>query len=148
MAKLLHHNNGSQKIILNEGKIINTDNDNQNIIDFSKFTLDLNKFDTNTITNQKTQEMKTFDLIKCVKVIENYRKTNTDNKNKNFFKGCASQISPAISEEFLKRFFAPLFIILIGLSSSLIITSSKDNQNYKLKNFLKIFFRSIFINYF
>ena len=46
------------------GKIINTENNNQNIIDFSKFTLDLNKFDTNTITNQKTQEMKTFNLIK------------------------------------------------------------------------------------
>ncbi len=131
--------NGSQKIILNKGKIINTDSNNQNIIDFSKFTLDLNKFDTNTITNQKTQEMKTFDLIKCVKIIENYRKINTDNKNKNFFKGCASQISPAISEEFLKRFFAPLFIILIGLSSSLVIISSKDNQNYKTKNFLKFF---------
>ena len=64
MGKLLHTKNGSQKIILNEGKIINTENKNQNIIDFSKFTLDLNKFDTNTITNQKTQEMKTFDLIK------------------------------------------------------------------------------------
>ena len=51
---------------------------------------------------------------------------------------------PAISEEFLKRFFAPLFIILIGLSSSLIIISSKDNQNYKLKNFLK-FFLGIFL---
>ena len=77
--------------------------------------------------------MKTLNLIRCVKIIENYRKLNLDNKNKNFFKGCALQISPAISEEFLKRFFAPIFIILIGLSSSLIITSSKDNQNYKFK---------------
>ena len=138
-GEIITTQNGSQKIILNKGKIINTDNNNQNIIDFSKFTLDLNKFDTNTITNQKTQEMKTLDLIKCVKVLEDYRITNLNNKNKNFFKGCASQISPAISEEFLKRFFAPLFIILVGLSSSLIITSSKDNQNYKLKNFFKFF---------
>ena len=135
---------GAQKIILNDGKIINTDNKNQNIIDFSKFTLDLNKFNTNTITNQKTQEMKTLNLIRCVKIIENYRKLNLDNKNKNFFKGCALQISPAISEEFLKRFFAPIFIILIGLSSSLIITSSKDNQNYKFKNFIK-FFLGVFL---
>ena len=81
--------------------------------------------------------MKTLDLIKCVKILEDFRKTNPVIKNKNFFKGCAFQISPAISEEFLKRFFAPLFIILIGLSSSLIITSSKDNQNYKVKNFFK-----------
>ena len=143
-GEIITTQNGSQKIILNKGKIINKDNNNQNIIDFSKFTLDLNKFDTNTITNQKTQEMKTLDLIKCVKVLEDYRITNSDNKNKNFFKGCASQISPAISEEFLKRFFAPLFIILVGLSSSLIITSSKDNQNYKLKNFFK-FFLGIFL---
>ena len=143
-GEIISSKNGSQKIILNKGKIINTDNNNQNIIDFSKFTLDLNKFDTNTITNQKTQEMKTFELIRCVKVIEDYRKINTDNKNKNFFKGCASQISPAISEEFLKRFFAPLFIILLGLSSSLIITSSKDNHNYKFKNFLK-FFLGVFL---
>ena len=138
-GKIITTNNGNQKIILNEGKIINTENDNQNIIDFSKFTLDLTKFDTNTITNQKTQEMKTFDVIRCIRVIENYKKTNRDNENKNFFKGCASQIFPAISEEFLKRFYAPIFIILLGLSSSLIITSSKDNRNYKFKNFLKFF---------
>ena len=37
-----------------------------------------------------------------------------------------------------------MFIILIGLSSSLIITSSKDNQNYKFKNFLK-FFLGVFL---
>ncbi len=143
-GEIISTNEGAQKIVLNDGKIINTDNDNQNIIDFSKFTLDLSKFDTNTITNQKTQEMKTFELIKCINVIENYRKTEPKQKNKNFFKGCAYQISPAISEEFLKRFFAPLFIILIGLSSTLIITSSKDNQNYKLRNFFK-FFLGVFL---
>ncbi len=138
-GEIITTTNGSQKIVLNEGKIINTENNNQNIIDFSKFTLDLNKFDTNTITNQKTQEMKTYDLIRCIQIIENYRKSELNEKNKNFFKGCAFEISPAISEEFLKRFFAPIFIILIGLTSSLIIISSKDNQNYKLKNFFKFF---------
>ena len=83
--------------------------------------------------------MKTYDLIRCIQIIENYRKSELNEKNKNFFKGCAFEISPAISEEFLKRFFAPIFIILIGLTSSLIIISSKDNQNYKLKNFFKFF---------
>ena len=130
---------GPQKIILNKGKIINTENDNQNIIDFSRFTLDLSKFGTNTITNQKTQEMKTFDLIKCIQIIESYRQLNTSISNKLFFKGCNYKITDAISEEFLKRFFAPLFIVLIGLSSSLVILSSKDNQNYRFKNFIKFF---------
>ena len=59
----------SKKIILNNGKIINTEDNNQNIIDFSKFTLDLSKFNTNTITNPKIQEMSTDKLIRCMKLI-------------------------------------------------------------------------------
>jgi len=126
------------KIILINGKIINTKNDDQNIIDFSKFNLDLGKFNTNTITHPKTQEMNTLNLIKCLKEIYNYGKNNTTkDDNIFFFNGCNYQISNAINEEFLKRFFAPIFIIIIGLSSSLIITSSKDENFYKLKNVFK-----------
>ena len=126
------------KIILINGKIINTKNDDQNIIDFSKFNLDLGKFNTNTITHPKTQEMNTLNLIKCLKEIYNYGKNNTTKDDDIFFfNGCNYQISNAINEEFLKRFFAPIFIIIIGLSSSLIITSSKDENFYKLKNVFK-----------
>ena len=126
------------KIILINGKIINTKNDDQNIIDFSKFNLDLGKFNTNTITHPKTQEMNTLNLIKCLKEIYNYGKNNTTKDDDIFFfNGCNYQISNAINEEFLKRFFAPIFIIIIGLSSSLIITSRKDENFYKLKNVFK-----------
>ena len=136
--------NGSKKIILNNGKIINTENNKQNIIDFSKFTLDLNKFSTNTITNPKTQEMTTSKLIKCVKEVDNFKKMN-QTTHKNFFEGCSSRITSAINEEFLKRFLAPIFILIIGLTSSLIIMSSKDQNNYKLKNFFIFFFGVIVI---
>ena len=84
-------------------------------------------------------------LFKCINEIENYRKLNPIVSNKNFFTGCNYQITDAITEEFLKRFFAPLFIILVGLSSSLIVTSSKDNRNYRFKNFLKFALGIIFI---
>jgi len=137
-------NDTSTKIILNNGKIINTENNKQNIIDFSKFTLDLNKFSTNTITNPKTQEMTTSKLIKCVKEVDNFKKMN-QTTHKNFFEGCSSRITNAINEEFLKRFLAPIFILIIGLTSSLIIMSSKDQNNYKLKNFFKFFFGVIVI---
>ena len=56
----------TNKIILQNGKIINTEKDNQNIIDFSTFNLNLNKFNTNTITHPKTQEMTTLNLFKCL----------------------------------------------------------------------------------
>ncbi len=136
-GEIIEGNDDSKKIILKQGKIINTENENQNIIDFSRFTLDLSKFGTNTITHPKTQEMNTLNLIKCVKTINEYSKLNPSIENKNFFTGCNYQITDAITEEFLKRFFAPFFIIILGLSSSMIITSSKDNNNYRFKNFLK-----------
>ena len=144
-GKFLIEKNISKKIILNNGKIINTENDNQNIVDFSKFVLDLSKFNTSTITNQKTQEMNTFDLIRCIKEIEEFRKKDKKTFDKSLFKGCNLQISGAILEEFLKRFLAPFFIILIGLTSSLIITSSKDQNNYRTKNFMKFSLGILFI---
>ena len=134
----------SNKIILINGKIINTKDNNQNIIDFTKFKLDLNKFTTNTITHPKTQEMNSLNLFKCIKEIREHKKIDNTDQDVSFFLGCNNKISPAIIEEFLKRFFAPIFIILIGLASSLIILTSKDENNYRVKNFLK-FFLGIFL---
>ena len=64
-----------------------------------------------------------------------------------FFVGCNYRISNAIFEEFLKRFFAPIFIIIIGLTSSLIITSSKDENFYKSKNIFKFLIGVSFVFY-
>ena len=144
-GKFLIENNVSKKIILNNGKIINTKNDDQNIVDFSKFSLDLSKFSTSTITNQKTQEMNTLNLIQCINEIEAFKKKDKITNNKSLFKGCNLEISDSILEEFLKRFFAPIFIILIGLTSSMIITSSKDQNYYRAKNFIKFFLGIIFL---
>ena len=136
-GKIISGNESEKKIILNNGKIINTENNNQNIIDFSKFNLDLNKFSTKTVTHQKTQELNTINLLRCIKTINEFRHTNKNATDKFFFMGCNLGITEPILEEFLKRFFAPLFIILIGLASSLIISSSKDEMNYKSRNFIK-----------
>ncbi len=144
-GEIISDENDVKRIMLNNGKIINTDDNNQSIIDFSKFNLDLSKFNTSTITHPKTQEMSTKNLIRCMNEINNFKKKNDLIKEKFFFTGCDLKISPAILEEFLKRFFSPLFIILIGLSSSFIITSSKDQNSYKIKNSLKFIFGVILI---
>tara|TARA_X000001036_G_C20550288_1_gene754094 strand:- start:140 stop:1072 length:933 start_codon:yes stop_codon:yes gene_type:complete len=144
-GEIVMNNDISKKIVLNNGKIINTENGNQNVINFSIFNLDLSKFNTTTITHPKVQEMTTLNLIKCLKTIEEFKKKNNTVFDKNFFIGCNLQISSALLEEFLKRFFAPIFIILVGLSSSLIIFANKDQKLYRLKNFLNFFMGIIFI---
>lgn len=128
----------NKNIILTNGKIINTENNNQNIIDFLEFNLDLSKFNSNTISNPKTQDMNSKNLILCVKKLKEY-----SFKEKNlFFQGCSTEIRGAIYEEFLKRFFSPLFIFLIGISTSLILLINKDQEKYKFKTFL-VFFLSV-----
>jgi len=144
-GEVISDENDVKRIMLNNGKIINTEDNNQSIIDFSKFNLDLSKFNTSTITHPKTQEMSTKNLIQCMKEINNLRNIDSTIKENFFFTGCDVKIAPSILEEFLKRFFSPLFIILIGLSSSLIITSSKDQNSYKAKNSLKFIFGILLI---
>ena len=81
--------------------------------------------------------MNSINLFRCLNTINQFQLNNkTNNKDKNFFLGCNLEISSAIFEEFLKRFFSPLFIILIGITSCLIIMTSKDEKSYKIKNFL------------
>ena len=80
------------------------------------------------------QEISSINLIKCINLINEFRKIDKTTKNKMFYVGCDVEILDAILEEFLKRFFSPLFIILIGLSSSLVVMSSKNENSYKLRN--------------
>ena len=77
-------------------------------------------------------------------MINKYKKENRLIKNKNFFLGCNMEISGPIFEEFLKRFFSPIFIVLIALSSSLILLKNKDQERYKLNAFM-IFCLSVLI---
>ncbi len=133
-GEVLTSENNSRKIILNRGKIINTENNNQNIINFSIFNLDLTKFNPQTITHPKVQEISSLNLIKCLDLIQKFKKVDNSTTKKLFFIGCDIEIFNPLLEEFLKRFFSPIFIILIGLSSSLIIMSGKNDNSYRIKN--------------
>ena len=85
--------------------------------------------------------MSSKNLIRCVKNLKNF---NSNKENKVFFIGCSNEITSSIIEEFLKRFFSPIFIVLIALSSSLILLKNKDQDRYKLNSFM-IFCLSVFI---
>ena len=121
----------SKKIILINGKIINHLNKDQNIISFSEFTFDLSKYATNTIIHQKTQEMNSMNLVNCIKKINLYlKKVSPEDQYFTFFSGCNTKIEIPLKEELFKRFYSPIYIILVALISSLIIMNNKDKKNY------------------
>jgi len=136
----------SREIILNNGKIIDSKNNNQNIINFDSFTFNLEKYSTNTVTHPKIQEMSSKKLFRCIILINEVKK-NEQNliNNQIFFQGCNTEIASTINEEFLKRIASPIFIMLLGLTGGLIITSNKNIKNFRFINFFKFILGVIII---
>ena len=73
--------------------------------------------------------MSTRNLIRCLKTINNFRKTDQITSKKFFFVGCDLQISTAIIEEFLKRFYQPFFIPILCLIACMQLINNKFNNN-------------------
>jgi len=139
-------NNGLNKSLsLYNGKIINHSNKSQKIINFSEFQFDLSKYSSNTISHPKIQENSSKKLLKCFNKINYELKKNLVLQKINvLYLGCNFESKNIIKEELFKRFYSPIYIILIGLISSLVILRSKDNKKYFLINSF-IFIIGVFI---
>ncbi len=114
------------KIKLFNGGItnINEKNETQSVsiynINFKETEYDLSKFNTNTITEQKVQEINSLHLLHCLyKYYLNY------NYNKNIF--CKKKKIKSIAQEIFKRAIVPLYIFILSLVSSSLIIKPKKN---------------------
>ena len=136
---LIVSNNLNKSLILYNGKIINYSNNSQKIIEFSEFNFDLSKFGTKTTTYPKVQENTSKLLIKCLNEFN-----SGNNISFEYQELCTIQSKDAMSEELFKRFYSPIYIILIALIAALVIIKSKSNKRYSLTNSL-IFLTGIFI---
>ena len=117
---------------LYDGKMINRDKKKITNITFDEIEFNLSKFSSNTTTYQKIQEASSFDLFKCVY----YDFMNTIDKFEAKYLRCEKKRLDDIKQEFLKRFYKPIYLPLIGLICCLLITVSKENRNYNKFNIL------------
>ena len=124
---------------LSDGRIINKDNDKITNFTFETVDFDLSKFDSKTTVYPKTQEANSKDLFNCIY----YDFKDEKEKFKAEYLRCNNQSIKDIKQEFLKRFYKPLYIPLLGLISCLLMLKSKESINYdnfKVFLFLVIFF--------
>ena len=125
--------NENKFLILNDGKIISTNIEKRStIFDFKETTFDLSKYNTKTTTSTKIQELKSFDIINCLKNIKNQNANNFQNFN------CQENIKKELYQEIYKRIYLPFYIVLISILVCFLILSSHININYKF-NKIKIF---------
>ena len=130
-------NNAEKQIFdLYNGETISVINDKITNLKFKRSYLNLSDIETNTTTYKKTQEVSTLDLFKCYKNI--YNKNFIDLSKDLKIENCRTDNISNILKEFHKRITIPLYIPALMLICLLVITKSKENNNYTLYR-LKIF---------
>ena len=117
-------------------------NENINILNFKKTEINLSKFKTKSTTFPKLQEKNTIALLNCFKFFENKfdKYLNKDSRVEN-----CEPTKSEIREEINKRFSTPIYIPLLTILLSFIISVSKENKNYKFKIGTIIFITFIFL---
>ena len=116
-------------LVMFDGATITGKNDKITNFSFSKSDFPLNNFSSNATTYKKTQELSSFNLLKCLQLLNSKKKVG-EKKIEN----CSKENLRNIYKELYKRFLIPFYIPLLVLIPFLLILSSKESSNYsKLK---------------
>ena len=131
---VLAKKNGSFYLILFDGKIINIDIKNTNIIQFEKTEFNLSKFNTKSTVFPKIQETNSIKLIECL--------SSFINNKEGFFERlfvCDESSVNAVLQEMYKRLIIPLYIIVVAFVASCLVIKSKNQfDSIKFKSIIFI----------
>ena len=118
-----------------DGQMITRNGERATNLEFEKIDFNLTKYETKTTTYPKIQETPSKDLFRCIYY-------NLNNKLEEFeaaYLKCEKASLNNIKQEYLKRFYKPIYIPLIALISCLLIMRSKESDDYsRFKFYLSI----------
>ena len=136
---ILINNDNERYFQLINGRIIKNDNERIQEFTFEKINYDLTQYISNSTKYPKIREAPSFFLIKCVYARSLYSSEKIQVKKLgNIFYRCNKGGFKIVLEEFFQRFYKPLYLVLLGLVSSLLILRSKDEMDYK-KTMISLF---------
>jgi len=131
---VLAKKNDSFYLILFDGKIINIDIRNTNIIQFEKTEFNLSKFNTKSTVFPKIQETNSIKLIECL--------SSFINNKEGFFEKlfvCDESSVNSVFQEMYKRLIIPLYIIVVAFVASCLVIKSKNQfDSIKFKSIIFI----------
>ena len=131
-------------LVLFDGETITSKNNEITNFSFSKSDFPINNTETNSfVAKQKTQELSSYDLLKCINFLISSKKNEINPKIVN----CTERNKNNIYKEIYKRFIVPFYILVLSLTSLFLTLLSKENSKYfrlKLITFLVGLFFIIF----
>ncbi|MDA7778870.1 LptF/LptG family permease [Candidatus Pelagibacter sp.] len=139
MSKVIYAKKGSLKnaegkryLELFDGNVVNVDDFKTNNFSFDKIDFDLNQYGSKSTSFPKIQELNNKLLIKCLSY--NYQGKANELESEIFT--CSKNSIKDIKEEVFKRFYNPLYLLLLALIACMIFFISKEGKKF-------IFYKSI-----
>ena len=128
-------------LTLYNGRSINVINGKISEFEFSKTDYNISKFSSNTIMHQKTHEVTTIDLIRCLLFFNNLIK----NKNVLKINNCISNNLENIYKELYSRLIKPLYVTFLISIALLFILKSKSDHTFNINKYKIYLFAFLFI---
>jgi lipopolysaccharide export system permease protein len=141
---IINIKNNTKILTLYNGKSINNVNGKISEFEFSKTDYNISKFNSKTITHQKTQEMPTLDMIKCSQFFKDSI-INSKNIEVGNIKNCRLENLENIYSELYSRLAKPLYITFLISISLLFILKSKSDHSFNINKFKIYSFAFVFI---
>ncbi len=118
-------------LVLFDGETITSKNNGITNFSFTKSDFPINNSEANSfVTQQKTQEISSYNLIKCIVFLV----SSNQNKINPRISNCTTENKNNIYKEIYKRFIIPFYVLVLSLVPFLAIILSKENSKYyKLK---------------
>ena len=135
--------NNKKILTLYDGKTINNIDGKISEFQFSKSDFNISKYSSNTTKYQKTQEIPTIGLIKCVLYFIDSK--GLENEKTIKIKNCLFGNLENIYKELYSRLIKPLYVTFIITISLLIISKSKSEHLFNANKIKIYMFAFIFI---
>ena len=139
MSKVIYAKKGSLKntegkryLELFDGNVVNVDSFKTNNFSFDKIDFDLNQYGSKSTSFPKIQELNNKLLIKCLSY--NYQGKANELESEIFT--CSKNSIKNVKEEVFKRFYNPLYLLLLALIACMIFFISKEGKKFIFYKYL------------
>ena len=123
------------------GDIVNINGSKTNNFSFDKINFDLSEYTSKSTTFPKIQELNSKLLIKCLTY--NAKGKAKDLKSEIF--SCDKSTIKNVKEEVFKRFYKPIYLLLLSMIACLLFFISKENKKFSLYKYIIFFFGIVVI---
>jgi len=134
----LKSSNEKKYLELFNGDIVNLNDSKTNNFSFDKINFDLSDYTSKSTTFPKIQELNSKLLIKCLAY--DAKGKAKDLKSEIFT--CSKSSIKNVKEEVFKRFYKPVYLLLLSIIACLIFFISKENKRFTFYKYI-IFFIGI-----